>query len=63
MAAQGFAFYMSNFSSYGTTYTGLAGLLGALVFLYLMAAIFIFGAEFNAQLGREFGHVRQSPPG
>lgn len=58
LCAQGFAFYMSNFSSYSATYAGLAGVLGALVFMYLMAAIFILGAEFNAQLEEDFKNTR-----
>jgi len=29
--------------------------MGSLVFLYLMAAIFIYGAEFNGQLAEEVG--------
>lgn len=53
VCAQGFAFYIANFGSYSATYAGLAGILGALVFMYMMAAIFIIGAEFNAQLEEE----------
>jgi membrane protein len=35
-----------------STYAGLAGILTALIFLQLSAAIFIFGAEVNAALRR-----------
>jgi membrane protein len=34
------------------TYAGLAGILTALIFLQISAAIFIFGAEVNAALRR-----------
>ena len=33
-----------------TTYAGLASFMIALVFLYTIASIFIFGGEFNAVL-------------
>jgi membrane protein len=50
ICATGFSIYIKNFSSYSVTYAGLAGVVAALVFLYLMAALFIFGAEFNGEL-------------
>jgi len=50
ICAQGFSFYMKNFASYSVTYAGLAGVMAALVFMYVMAALFIFGAEFNGLL-------------
>jgi membrane protein len=34
------------------TYAGLASVMIAIVFLYSLAAIFIFGSEFNAALRR-----------
>ncbi len=45
-----FTFYISSFSTYSVTYAGLAGIMSALVYLYLMSAIFVLGAEFNGQL-------------
>ena len=51
VCAYGFEFYIKTFSTYSVTYAGLAGVMSALVFMYLMAAIFVFGAEFNASLG------------
>lgn len=48
--AQAFAFYIARFSTYGATYAGLAGAMAALIFMYLMAAILILGAEFNGAL-------------
>jgi membrane protein len=50
VASKAFSFYISSFSTYSVTYAGLAGIMSALVYLYLMSAIFVFGAEFNGQL-------------
>ncbi|WP_348540495.1 YihY/virulence factor BrkB family protein [Shimia sp. R9_3] len=48
--SKGFGFYLSRFSTYSVTYAGLAGIMSTLVYLYLMSAIFVLGAEFNGQL-------------
>jgi membrane protein len=45
-----FASYLSNFANYFSTYAGLASIVIALVFLYILAAIFIVGAEINAAI-------------
>ncbi|HET7411350.1 MAG TPA: YihY/virulence factor BrkB family protein [Pararhizobium sp.] len=45
-----FATYLEGFSSYVTTYAGLASIMIALVFLYIIAVIFIIGAELNASI-------------
>ncbi len=50
LTGYGFAYYLENLANYSVTYAGLAGLMAALIFLNLMAAIFILGAEFNARL-------------
>ncbi|MFK5979654.1 MAG: YihY/virulence factor BrkB family protein [Rhizobiaceae bacterium] len=47
-----FASYLEQFATYASTYAGLAGGVIALLFLYLLAAFFIIGAEFNAAIGR-----------
>jgi membrane protein len=52
IAGAGFSYYISSFASYSATYAGLAGVMAALIFLYLMSAILILGAEFNASLAR-----------
>lgn len=44
----GFAKYLASFANYASTYAGLAGVMTALVFLYLVAAILLFGASVNA---------------
>lgn len=47
----GFGAYLAKFaSSYVSTYAGLASIMIAIVFLYALAAIFIFGAELNQAL-------------
>ncbi len=49
-AGLGFAIYIGRFAQYSATYAGLAGAMAALIFLYLNAAILIFGAEYNGAL-------------
>ena len=63
ICAKGFEFYIGNFSTYSVTYAGLAGVISALVFMYLMAAVFVFGAEFNASLGELARTRRKSEQG
>jgi membrane protein len=60
----GFVFgrYLSDFSyTYVTYYAGLASAMMALVFLYLVALIFIYGGELNAAIARE--RNKPSPAG
>jgi membrane protein len=48
-----FGRYLASFAyTYVTYYAGLASVMAALVFLYLVAMIFIYGAELNAALQR-----------
>lgn len=47
-----FARYLESFSTYVSTYAGLASIVVAMVFLYIVAAIFIIGAEINAAILR-----------
>ena len=47
-----FAFYLRRFANYAATYAGLASVVTAIFFLYVIAILMIFGAEFNAALGR-----------
>lgn len=49
-AGIGFAFYVGSIAQYSATYAGLAGAMAAMIFLYVNAAILIFGAEFNSAL-------------
>jgi membrane protein len=50
VAEWGFSIYMQEFAAYSKFYAGLAGAMAALIFLYLMAAILILGAELNGAL-------------
>ncbi|MCX7305218.1 MAG: YihY/virulence factor BrkB family protein [Hyphomicrobiales bacterium] len=57
-----FATYLDHFSSYVTTYAGLASIMIAVVFLYIVSAIFILGGELNASISRYF-EARARVPG
>ncbi|WP_310621821.1 YihY/virulence factor BrkB family protein [Flexibacterium corallicola] len=48
-----FGIYLANFAHYVSLYAGLAGIMTALIFMYLTAAIFIIGGEFNAAILRQ----------
>ena len=50
LAASLFSAYLRMFANYSATYAGLASVMTAQIFLYIMGAILIFGAEFNAAL-------------
>lgn len=52
VAGKVFAFYLGKFANYAATYAGLASVVTAIIFLYLIALIMILGAEFNAALNR-----------
>ncbi|MSP47384.1 MAG: YihY/virulence factor BrkB family protein [Xanthobacteraceae bacterium] len=62
VAGEVFGDYLSGFAyTYVTYYAGLASAMIALVFLYLIASIFIYGAELNtsiAELRKEIAAVR-----
>ena len=47
-----FAAYLDRFSSYVTTYAGLASIMIAVVFPYIVSRIFILGGELNAAISR-----------
>jgi len=49
-AASGFSQYLKYSADYSVTYGSLGGIVIALIFFYVMGAIFILGAEFNAAL-------------
>lgn len=52
VAALAFGAYLESFANYAATFAGLASLMTALIFLYLIAVILILGAELNAALRR-----------
>lgn len=52
VAAWVFAYYLREFANMAATYAGLAGVVTAIFFLYVVALLLIFGGEFNAALNR-----------
>ena len=44
-------------SLYEALYAGLAGMMIAIVYLYCVAAVILFGAEFNSELEAAYGRV------
>jgi membrane protein len=51
-ASLGFAFYVSNFSSYNATYGSLAGIIVFLIWLWISNIAVLLGAEMNAEVER-----------
>jgi membrane protein len=51
----GFSIYVRNFASYGAVYGAFAAAIVLLLWLYLSANAFLFGAELNAELERNAG--------
>jgi membrane protein len=49
-AALCFTLYLGHFNNYDVTYGSLGGIVIAMLFFYLLGAIFLFGAEFNAAI-------------
>lgn len=52
IATTAFAMYLETFANYVSTYAGLASIVTALFYLYIMSLILIFGAELNAAIAR-----------
>ncbi|WP_181312754.1 YihY/virulence factor BrkB family protein [Nocardioides campestrisoli] len=52
LASVGFTFYVANFSSYNKTYGSLAGVIVALLFLWIMNLALLLGAEIDSELER-----------
>lgn len=48
-----FSAYLISMANYAATYAGLAGVMSAQIFLYLVAVVMIFGAELNAAIWNE----------
>jgi membrane protein len=49
IASVGFSLYVDNFSSYGKTYGGLAGVVVLLLWLWITCYLVLLGAEMNAE--------------
>ena len=56
--------WLSDFSTFASTYSGLSGVFAAMFFLYLAALVFIFGGEVNRVLAARRNGLGQSddPP-
>ena len=52
LASVGFTFYVANFSNYNKTYGSLAGVIVALLFLWITNLALLFGGELDAELER-----------
>lgn len=61
IASAAFAFYVANFVSYNKTYGAIAGVVVALVWLWLTNLAILLGAEFNAERERSHQIQRQMP--
>ena len=65
-ASVGFAFYVTNFSSYNKTYGSLAAVIVFLVWLWLSNLAILVGAEFDAEMQRgraiDAGHAPDDEP-
>lgn len=56
LGASAYSIYLQNLNLYAATYAGLAGLMIAIIFLYIIALILILGAEINASIIRLQGN-------
>ena len=52
-----FGWYLQSIANYTALYAGLAGMMIAIVYLYCVAAVILFGAEFNSELEAAYGRV------
>lgn len=62
LASVGFAFFVANFGSYNKTYGALAGVIVALVWLWITNLAILLGAELNAEVERS-RELRDGTPG
>ncbi|QAU34148.1 YihY/virulence factor BrkB family protein [Janthinobacterium sp. 17J80-10] len=58
-ASLGFSYYVQNFGNYSVMYGSIGAVIVLLLYLYLSAAAFLFGAEVNAVIEREAGARRR----
>lgn len=62
LAASLFSLYVAELGSYSATYGSLGGVIITLVFFYVSAVLFIFGAELNSTLLRREKKKAEKPP-
>jgi len=60
-AAELYSWYLLNLGRFTVTYGSLGGIVATLLFFYISALIFIFGAEVNAARQRQRDHVPETP--
>ncbi|MBO9427164.1 MULTISPECIES: YihY/virulence factor BrkB family protein [Stappiaceae] len=53
VSGSAFGAYLARFANYVSTYGGLAGIMTALIFLYICSLAFILGGELNAAIARQ----------
>ncbi|WP_346913278.1 YihY/virulence factor BrkB family protein [uncultured Roseibium sp.] len=63
VAGAAFGAYLASFANYVSTYGGLAGIMTALVFLYICSMVFILGGELNAAILRQKAIMRGQASG
>jgi membrane protein len=61
--AAAFSVYVDNLATYNVTYGSLGGIVLSLLFFYIAAIIFGFGAEMNAAICRRLSPVALAPVG
>lgn len=61
LASIGFSIYLRSFAHYVSTYAGLAGIMVALIFFYMISVIFLLGAEINAALVSQSDSAAHKP--
>lgn len=59
LASLGFAIYVRNFSHYGAAYGTAGGAIVLLLWMFISANVFLFGAMLNVELERELDPPRQ----
>lgn len=55
IAAELFGIYLTTFNQLNVVYGGLAGIIVTMLFFYILAVIYILGAEFNQQFAQLMG--------
>ena len=58
LASWGFSTYIANFGNYGATYGSLGGIVILLLYFFISAGVFLFGAEINATISPPIRHRR-----
>lgn len=53
-----FGFYLQNIANYTALYAGLAGMMVAIVYLYGLAVLLLFGAEFNTAFSEQLARAK-----